>query len=290
MTNAKKKATVRRKPSAYRTNRKDEILKAAAHLFADKGYNSVSMVQIANAVGLSKTALYHYFDRKETILGTIVASTVQKLSEYVDQAIAQYTNPQKRLIAFMEAQAEFFESHQASFQVLLTRAANIHEPSMRDVAVAWRVSYENTIHTIVRDGVASGVFRTLNPQIMVRAIISSVYWMARWYQPGGKQTATEIAHEYAEIFLHGIVRVASTGDSEILAALKQTKACEVPDLCNEPGIGSASVCTWRTKQGGEDTSIMARLKKLETENRRLKRMYAEERLKAEFAQEVIEKK
>lgn len=214
MSENKKKVAKRGRPAVYRTNRKDEILDVAARLFADEGYNSVSMVDISNAVGLSKAALYHYFDRKETILGTIVVSTVQKLSEYVDQEVAKHEDPQDRLIAFMEAQAGFFEDHQASFQVLLTRVANLHEPSMRDIAIEWRANYENTIRNIVRDGVAAGVFHTHNPNAVVRAIISSVYWMARWYRSSGKQTPREIAREYAQIYLHGIVAPAHTPPSQ----------------------------------------------------------------------------
>lgn len=206
MAERKKNPTKTGRPTVYRTNRKDEILNAAAQLFAEEGYNSVSLLDIAHAVGLSKTTLYHYFDRKETILGTIVVSTVQKLSEYVDQAVAKQKNPKDRLIALMEAQAEFFENHQASFQVLLSRVANLHEPKMRDVAIEWRANYENTIRNIVHDGITTGVFHTHNPNAMVRAIISSVYWMARWYRPNGKQTPREIAREYAEIYLYGIVK------------------------------------------------------------------------------------
>jgi len=56
------------------------------------------------------------------------------------------------------------------------------------------------------------------------------------------------------------------------------------------GMSSATFYKWRTKFGGMDASMMTRLKELEEENRRLKKMYAEERLKAEILKEVIEKK
>ncbi|OWT60594.1 TetR/AcrR family transcriptional regulator [Candidimonas nitroreducens] len=196
----------RGRPAVYRNNRRDDIIEAAARLFAEEGYNAVSLVDIAHSVGLSKTALYHYFDRKEEILGTIVVATVQKLSEHVDRAVSGRTGAKQRLIAFMEAQAEFFEQHQAPFQILLTRVANLQERHMRDVAIEWRVNYENTIRNIVRDGLASGEFQARDPSAVVRAIISSVYWLARWYRPNGKQTAREIAREYAEIYLYGIAR------------------------------------------------------------------------------------
>jgi putative transposase len=80
-------------------------------------------------------------------------------------------------------------------------------------------------------------------------------------------------------------------DSQIMAILKQAEAgSPVPELCREHGMSSATFYKWRSKYGGMDASMMSRLKELEDENRRLKKMYAEERLKAEIIQEVMAKK
>lgn len=77
-------------------------------------------------------------------------------------------------------------------------------------------------------------------------------------------------------------------DSQILSILKQAEAgTPVPALCREHGMSSASFYKWRAKYGGMDASLMARLKELEDENRRLKKMYAEERLKAEIVTEAL---
>lgn len=80
-------------------------------------------------------------------------------------------------------------------------------------------------------------------------------------------------------------------DSQILAILKQAEAgTPVPTLCREHGMSSATFYKWRARYGGMDASLMARLKELEDENRRLKKMYAEERLKAEIVTEALAKK
>lgn len=80
-------------------------------------------------------------------------------------------------------------------------------------------------------------------------------------------------------------------DSQILSILKQAEAgSPVPELCREHGMSSATFYKWRSKFGGMDTSLMVRLKELEAENRRLKKMYAEERIKAEIVQEALQKK
>lgn len=80
-------------------------------------------------------------------------------------------------------------------------------------------------------------------------------------------------------------------DSQIMDALKRVEAgLPVPELCREIGISTAAFYKWRAKFGGMDASLMARMKELEEENLRLKKMYIEEKLKAEIAAENLAKK
>ena len=80
-------------------------------------------------------------------------------------------------------------------------------------------------------------------------------------------------------------------DSQIMEALKRVEAgLSVPEICRELGISSATFYKWRAKFGGMDVPMIARLKELEAENSRLKKMYAEERLKAEILNESLTKK
>ena len=80
-------------------------------------------------------------------------------------------------------------------------------------------------------------------------------------------------------------------DSQIMDALKRVDVgLGVPDVCRELGISTATFYKWRAKYGGMDVSMMSRLKELEEENRRLKKMYLEEKLKAEVVAEALEKK
>jgi len=80
-------------------------------------------------------------------------------------------------------------------------------------------------------------------------------------------------------------------DSQIIDALKRAEAgLAVPALCRELGISSATFYKWRTKYGGMDVSLMARMKELEAENTRLRKMYVEEKIKAEIVSEALVKK
>ena len=80
-------------------------------------------------------------------------------------------------------------------------------------------------------------------------------------------------------------------DGQIMAFLKQAEnGVPVADLCREHGMSSATFYKWRSRYGGMDASLMRRLKELEDENRRLKKMYAEEKLIAEIRKEALEGK
>mgnify|MGYP002038725453 FL=1 len=77
----------------------------------------------------------------------------------------------------------------------------------------------------------------------------------------------------------------------VMAVLKQAEGgTPVPELCREHGISSATFYKWRSKFGGLDVSQLARLKELEEENRRLKKMYAESQMSADLLKEALSKK
>jgi putative transposase len=80
-------------------------------------------------------------------------------------------------------------------------------------------------------------------------------------------------------------------DSQIMDALKRVESgLAVPDLCRELGISTATFYKWRSKYGGMDVSLIARMKELEAENARLRKMYVEEKIKAEIVAEALAKK
>lgn len=80
-------------------------------------------------------------------------------------------------------------------------------------------------------------------------------------------------------------------DSQIINILKQAEGgMPVDQICREHNISSATFYKWRSKFSGMDASLMARMRHLEQENARLKKMYAEERLKYEIIQEAMSKK
>ena len=86
------------------------------------------------------------------------------------------------------------------------------------------------------------------------------------------------------------MKTSKYSDSQILAILKQAESGNpIPALCREHGMSNATFYKWRSQYGGMDASLMKRVKEREDENRRRKKMVADERLKAERVQEALAK-
>jgi len=87
------------------------------------------------------------------------------------------------------------------------------------------------------------------------------------------------------------MKISRFTDSQIMQILKQAEAgISAPELCREHGMSNATFYKWRAKYGGMDASMVSRLKELEDENRRLKKMYAEVQLQADVLKEAMAKK
>lgn len=80
-------------------------------------------------------------------------------------------------------------------------------------------------------------------------------------------------------------------DNQIVNILKQAEqGMPITELCREHNVGQSTFYSWRSKYGGMDAALITRLKELEVENARLKKMYAEERLKSDILQDAMSKK
>ncbi len=184
--------------------REKEILAVAAQLFAQEGFETVAVRHIAEAVGLSKATLYHYFKDKDEIYARIVIDTLEKICLYVEERVTKGKTNRERLVIFMEATATFFEENIWTATALLLGLGGLNQPHQREKAAYWRDRHEQNLRKIIQAGIAENEFRTVNPSVAGRAILSTLNWMGRWYKPDGPTRACEFALEYADLFLDGL--------------------------------------------------------------------------------------
>lgn len=180
-------------------NARQRILDHAAQLFAEKGYETSSLSELAERLGLTKPAVYNYFASKQELYDAIILATLSGLVEAVTSAVGKETSPPARLRRFMTAHARYFEEHHHGFVTMLVGFGGMDSMEFRQEALALRHEHETLLREIVFGGVESGAFRAIDPVTASRAILSLLNWMARWFKPGGGKTAEAFALEYFDL-------------------------------------------------------------------------------------------
>jgi AcrR family transcriptional regulator len=184
-----------------RDRRRKEILHAALRAFRERGYHGTTLDDIAEAFGIRKTALYHYFPDKEAILYACHQESLAELDRIVAGARAFDTAGARLGFVIREhvkVMTETLEGSPLAFEVTAL------SPTLQRDVIAGRDRYERALRRIIAQGVADHEFRQLDPKIAVFAILGAINWISRWYRPEGALHADELGREFAEHLVGGL--------------------------------------------------------------------------------------
>ncbi|MEY2431359.1 MAG: TetR/AcrR family transcriptional regulator, cholesterol catabolism regulator [Acidimicrobiaceae bacterium] len=194
-----------------RPSRWDEIVRAAAHVFQEKGYDGASLEDIAERVGIWKGSLYHYITSKQDLLLAVVEPIADELLEQTRalQADATLTAPDKlRRVAAV---------HSAIIATNFNYVAvYLQEVAGRRRSTDWDQrdhEYVLLIADIIVEGVEAGDFAPdLDPHVASLAFLGSLNWMTRWYQPRRDSSAQEVARTITNVLLAGMLSRSAAAD------------------------------------------------------------------------------
>lgn len=180
------------------------ILDAAAKLFAAHGFEGASLNDVAQAVGVTKAAVYHYFPTKKDIFDEMMVDLLERQYAAVSGEVNAAEGPSEKLKAFMRAQAEFLEANHAVFVVMLHGFGGIEKNHWTQQQLALRDRYEKLLRALLADGKASGAFAVDDVATVARAVLSLMNWMVRWFRPEGKTRAADFALQYHALIVSGL--------------------------------------------------------------------------------------
>jgi len=186
-----------------RRRRRAEILHAALRAFRDKGFHATTLDDIALHVGVRKTALYHYFPDKQSILHECHREASAELRRIVRgaQAFASAREQLGYVIReHVRVMTETLEGSPLAFEVTAFSAERQKE------LMAARDAYERAVRRIIVRGIRAREFRRMDPKVAVFVILGAINWIARWYRPEGALHAAELGEQYAEHLVRGMVR------------------------------------------------------------------------------------
>lgn len=182
-----------------------QIFETACRLFAQKGFDGVSMRDLAQECGISKATLYHYFPDKDSLLRPLAMGMTKALYLHVALHDDPLLPAAERLRRCVVETALFFDRHRWAWIASANNFWNDPEVRARRERVGWRDRYERLVREILEAGIAAGEIRSLDVPVAGRMILGAVNWMARWYDPRGTLTAPEIATHFCDMVLGGIL-------------------------------------------------------------------------------------
>ena len=201
-----------------------EVLDKAAALFAARGFAATSLQDIADQVGLSRTAIYYYFDSKDAVLHELVRGVTREAGRIFDGVEAatgitpagKVHEAARRLVLWVVDPRTHFKLVDRSEHELPQAIAAVHRQAKRRVL--------SGMSGLIDAGIRAGEFRAVDARVSAFAIIGMCNWTAWWFSPQGEKTAAEIAQSVADLAVaslrHASAKPAATDVRSLTKAIR----------------------------------------------------------------------
>jgi len=189
--------------------RLDHFLSRAAQVFADQGYHSTTMRDLAAASGMSLAGMYYYTKGKEDLLALIQERCFTRVLAGAERVLAALgdADPLERLQAFIRHHVTFFAAHMAEMKVLSHEATSLTGDRQRKVNAIKR-RYVDLLERLLKD--VAPEEPTVDRSAAAYVLFGMMNWIYNWYDPAGEIDPERLAGLIARIFLGGFAEARST--------------------------------------------------------------------------------
>lgn len=204
--------------SADYTAKRNELIRGAAMLFKEKGYEATTLKDIAEHAGLDRSTIYYYVGTKEEVFQEAVRGILyDNVAEAEHLVRLQSLDPREKLRRLIERLMVSYEESYPYMHVYIQQ--DMQKVAGEDTQWAREMTrqthrFEKAFMTLIDEGIARGVFRSDVPvSLAANAIFGMVNWTHRWHKPDGKQTARDIADAFCKIYFDGMQETKPRGPS-----------------------------------------------------------------------------
>lgn len=210
---------------------RNEILRAAADLFRERGYRASTLDDIASALGMSKASLYTYFRAKEEMLASISRETMEAYTRQLDLVLRSGLPPEDKLRRIVREHVRLVITNRSFLTVFFSEEANFPSGFARWL-IARKNRYDKGVESIVADGIRRGVFRDAPPRLVVYGLLGMLNWLHKWYDPRGRWGVEEISDAFLSVVEGGLLRQRRRGPAlgRRIARLRRDLAALSRDL------------------------------------------------------------
>jgi len=189
---------------------RQEILRTAARLFQQRGYDATSMNDVAAALKLSKGGLYHHFQSKDEILFEIMNHAMEITQERVLAPVREIADPEARLRTLIRRHMEVVLSPRDREITVMLHENHPLPPALRKRINQRKKEYvhfvENLIADVQKDGQRSRPTKgNVSPRAAAFALLGMINWIYQWYKPEGNLQAQNLIPQFTELLFGGIL-------------------------------------------------------------------------------------
>ncbi|MDA2806316.1 TetR/AcrR family transcriptional regulator [Nocardiopsis suaedae] len=195
----------RRSSSAAASERRGNLVRLAADLFARKGFQATTVREIADEAGILSGSLYHHFDSKESIVDEVLSSYLEDLLGRYRAAVEADGGPREVLSRLIQEAYRSLEPHRAAITVVQNDWNYLQQfPRFGYLAEA-EGEIQDIWVGVIGDGQREGVFRhDIDPKLTYRMIRDTIWVAVRWYRPEGTLGTAELAEHFMTVLFDGI--------------------------------------------------------------------------------------
>jgi AcrR family transcriptional regulator len=190
---------------ALASERREHLVRLAAELFAEKGFQATTVRNIADEAGILSGSLYHHFDSKESIVDEILAGFFQEIMSAYRQVIDEGKGPRETIAGLVRIAFGTLEPHRAAITVM----QNDWNYLRRMPRFAYLTESEDEVEQMwvstIKAGQDEGLFRPdIDAKLTYRMIRDTIWVAVRWYRPGGRLDTAGLAEHYLKVMFDGI--------------------------------------------------------------------------------------
>jgi AcrR family transcriptional regulator len=181
--------------------KRGEILLAAIHLFAEKGFNETSMREIAEAAGVGKSTLYDYFPSKDEILIAFVIEEVENITTWAKEIASLNISAAEKFRRILGKHLQYMTENKLLYLKITYEAQRLNFASQQRIQ-KHRHAYQDMLCALVQEGIQNGEFRPVNPLLAIRAMFSLITSAVYTTRPTG--TPEQMLLEAIDIIFKGL--------------------------------------------------------------------------------------
>ena len=176
--------------------RRAEICRTAAQLIRERGFEATSLAEVAAALGISKSGLYHYTPSKDALLFEIMMFGLDQIEAEVVSPVRDIADPEQRLYELVNRHIRIATRAGGAVAQLAAEVRALTAVNRRKVQQRMR-QYVGFVHAIVEELAAAGRLRAIDPTVATYLVMGSILWVPRWFREGGRLSAAQVAYEVA---------------------------------------------------------------------------------------------